>query len=121
MKEEVRKADTCSALYAHRINTNFWNNVDQGESFGFGKGQVTPFNLSTVDGETLYAWHVLPLNIYADHQQALQEASARGSGPVADYRKTLPFQLLSQDPNARVVISCEFLSHSIHVLDYKPD
>ncbi|GAB7358520.1 hypothetical protein MBLNU230_g2583t1 [Neophaeotheca triangularis] len=92
------------ALYAHKINTHFWDNVDQPETFGFGKGQVTPFNIQTPDGETLYAWHVLPLNVYAKNQEALQTFVQQNES-FESYTASLPFRLLSQDPNARVVLS----------------
>ena len=84
-----------SALYAHRLHSGFWHDLDRPESFGFAKIQITPFNITTPDGETLYAWHVLPLNVYAKHQQDL----SNGQGSTA-------LQLLQDNPDARVIVNC---------------
>ena len=94
------------ALYAHKINTLFLgDNLNDGEAFGFAKNQVTPFNIHTPDGETLYAWHVLPLDIYARHEDTLR-GERRPDGPVSDFTQTTAFRLLTQDPTARVVVNC---------------
>lgn len=101
-------ADIISALYAHKINTLFWHDIDNAEQFGFAKGQVTPFTIPTPDGESLYAWHILPLDSYLRNEKALIETAERPHGPVEDITKTLPFDLLSSTQNpARVVINCE--------------
>ena len=40
------------------------------------EGQVTPFNFSTSDGETLFCWHVLPLDVYLDNEiEVVQKAT----------------------------------------------
>jgi hypothetical protein len=97
-----------SALYAHKINTLFWHDIHDAEQFGFAKGQVTPFTIPTPDGETLYAWHVLPIDAYLRNEKALSE-TGRLQGPVEDFTTTLQFSLLSStSPPARVVINCEF-------------
>lgn len=103
-----------SALYAHKINTLFWQDVHDAEHFGFAKGQVTPFTIKTPDGQTLYAWHVLPLDAYIRNAESLS-ASERPQGPVEDFTKTLPFELLSSTSTpARVVVNCElFLDRTI--------
>lgn len=93
-----------SALYAHKFNTLFLQDVHDGEVFGFSKNQVTPFNLRTPDGETLYAWHVLPLDQYALHEKAIRNELRPQNGPVEDFTSTTAFQLLKSD-DARVVIS----------------
>lgn len=96
-----------SALYAHKINTLFWHDIDNAGQFGFAKGQVTPFTIPTPDGESLYAWHVLPIDAYLRNSKALSE-NKRPHGPVPDFTKTLPFEILSsRNPPARVVINCE--------------
>ena len=91
----------CSALYAHKIHSGFWHDVNKPESFGFAAHQVTPFNVSTPDDEVLYAWHVLPLATVAANRDALAAADP--------FDQTLPLQLLKSDPEARVVVNCEFL------------
>ncbi|GAB7326135.1 hypothetical protein MBLNU13_g10145t1 [Cladosporium sp. NU13] len=93
------------ALYAHKINTLFWQDVHDAEQFGFAKGQVTPFTIKTPDCQTLYAWHVLPVDTYIRNAESLS-AIERPQGPVEDFTKTLPFELLSSTSTpARVVIN----------------
>ena len=96
-----------SSLYAHKINTLFYHDINNAEQFGFNKGQVTPFTIRSPDGETLYAWHILPIDVYARHEKTLRNEK-RPHGPVEDFTKTTAFRLLTsnQDP-ARVVVSCE--------------
>ncbi|KAI5240491.1 alpha/beta-hydrolase [Aureobasidium subglaciale] len=86
------------ALYAHKIHSGFWHDVNKPESFGFAAHQVTPFNVSTPDNEVLYAWHILPLATVAANRDALA-----ASDPLD---QTLPLQLLKSDPKVRVVINC---------------
>ncbi|KAI7482782.1 alpha/beta-hydrolase [Hortaea werneckii] len=96
------------ALYAHKINTLFLgDNLSDPEQFGFSKNQVTPFGLPTPDGETLYAWHILPLDVYTRNEQSIQEEVRRRDGPVDDFTKTKPFNLLTtNDPQpAQVIIN----------------
>jgi abhydrolase domain-containing protein 12 len=89
-----------SALYAHKIHSGFWHDVNKPESFGFAAHQVTPFNVSTPDNEVLYAWHILPLATVASNRDALAAAD-----PLD---QTLPLQLLKSDPEARVIVNCKF-------------
>ena len=107
-----------SALYAHKINTLFWQDIHDAEPFGFAKGQVTPFTIPTPDGQTLYAWHVLPLDTYLRNEDALSSIE-RHQGPVDDFTKTLPFKLLSSTSSpARVVINCELKVASLTSSDF---
>ncbi|KAG9694534.1 alpha/beta-hydrolase, partial [Aureobasidium melanogenum] len=85
------------ALYAHKIHSGFWHDVNKPESFGFATHQVTPFNISTPDNEVLYAWHILPLATVAAHRDALAAADP--------FDKSLPLQLLKDDAEARVVVN----------------
>ncbi|KAH9892155.1 alpha/beta-hydrolase [Xylariomycetidae sp. FL2044] len=89
-------------LYAHRFNTLFWHNLDNPEYWGFARNQVTPFSLQTVDGETLYAWHILPLATYLRHESTLAVAPSFVS---QDVTTTEAFKILRDDPEARLVIS----------------
>jgi hypothetical protein len=96
-------SNTCqsnSALYAHKIHSGFWHDVNKPESFGFAAHQVTPFNVSTPDNEVLYAWHILPLATVAAHRDTLAAAD------LLD--QTLPLQLLKSDSEARVVVNCKY-------------
>lgn len=65
---------------------------------------MTPFSLTTVDEETIYAWHILPLPTYVRHEDKLQ---AQQPGFSDDITKTASFKLLKDDPEARLVIYCE--------------
>jgi abhydrolase domain-containing protein 12 len=69
--------------------------------------QVTPFSLETTDGETLYAWHVLPLPAYLKNEERLQ---AQPAGFAKDFSATESFRMLRDDPDARLVIVCKEFS-----------
>ncbi|KAI8958048.1 alpha/beta-hydrolase [Daldinia sp. FL1419] len=89
-------------LYCHRLNSLFWHDLNKPEYWGFARNQVTPFSLSTVDGESIYAWHILPLPTYLKHEDKLQ---SQPQGYSDDITKTATFKLLKDDPDARLVIS----------------
>ncbi|KAI5370226.1 Putative alpha/beta hydrolase-1 [Septoria linicola] len=95
------------ALYANKFNTLKWRDVHDGTPHGFASNQVTPFNLSTADGETLYAWHILPLDQYARHEKAIRAEQRPLDGPVPDFTQTTAFKVLrsNQPTPARVVVS----------------
>ncbi|KAI0882387.1 alpha/beta-hydrolase [Annulohypoxylon maeteangense] len=88
-------------LYAHRVNTLLWHNIDMPEYWGFARNQVTPFSLTTPDGEHLYAWHILPLPTYIKHENTLH---VQKPGFSKDITKTESFKLLRNDPEGRLVI-----------------
>ncbi|KAL8881497.1 MAG: hypothetical protein Q9198_001315 [Flavoplaca austrocitrina] len=71
------------------------------ESFGFLRNQVTPFSIRSSDGGALYAWHILPIELYRQHESALIEES---SGFVPNLDSRTAFKLLRDDPEARLVI-----------------
>ncbi|KAL8682929.1 MAG: hypothetical protein Q9186_001092 [Xanthomendoza sp. 1 TL-2023] len=71
------------------------------ESFGFLRNQVTPFSIKSADGGTLYAWHILPIGLYQQHESDLV---AEPSGFVSDINSRTAFKLLRTDPDARLVI-----------------
>ena len=104
-----------SALYAHKVNTLFWHDVDDATCFGFAKHQVTPFHLHS-SGETLYAWHVLPLDVYARNEVALRKED-RPEPVVEDITSRMAFKLL-QSPDARVVVSCTSLLRPINLASF---
>ncbi|KAJ9223323.1 hypothetical protein DTO027B5_8082 [Paecilomyces variotii] len=91
------------ALYAHMLNPTIWENVNDVENFGFLRTQVQPFNLTTPDGETIYAWHMLPIHLCREHEELLN--ANEPFGPAEDVTQTAAFKLLAEDPNARVVVS----------------
>ncbi|KAI9712155.1 MAG: hypothetical protein M1812_006993 [Candelaria pacifica] len=59
------------------------------------ENQVYPFNLSTPDGETLYAWHILPLGLYAENEAALIKQPEEPAQLASD---DLSFRLLTENP-----------------------
>jgi len=89
-------------MYVHKIHTAWLSDINQPEQFGFAKNQVTPFNITTPDHETIYAWHVLPIGLYARHESELLQ---QPSGHAEDVTRMKAFELLRQDPEARLVIN----------------
>ena len=89
------------AVYLHAIQMTWFKDLNVPETFGFLRNQVTPFSISTPDGELLYAWHIMPVELYRKHEQALV---AEPIGFVADIVSRLAFQLLRDDPEARLII-----------------
>jgi abhydrolase domain-containing protein 12 len=88
-------------LYAHRVHTLWWTDLDTPEHWGFASDQVTPFLLQTPDSETLYAWHILPLPLYLQNEAklAVQDTSSK-----KNFTTTESFRLLRDDPEARLVL-----------------
>jgi abhydrolase domain-containing protein 12 len=89
------------AVYLHRVTLTWFKDLNVPESFGFLHKQVTPFSVSTTDGETLYAWHILPLDLYRRNEGDL---IAEPSGFAHDITSRLAFRLLRDDPDAWLVI-----------------
>ncbi|KIW30952.1 uncharacterized protein PV07_02640 [Cladophialophora immunda] len=89
------------AIYLHRITLTWFQDVNVPEHWGFLRNQVTPFLLHTPDGETLHAWHVLPLETYRKNEKALREEP---TGLCHNIKERLSFKLLRDDPTARLVI-----------------
>ncbi|KXX78664.1 Monoacylglycerol lipase ABHD12 [Madurella mycetomatis] len=89
-------------LYAHKVHTLWWKDLDEPEQWGFAKNQVTPFSIKTADNQTLYAWHVLPLPLYAQHEATL---SSQPAGFSHDITTTHNFRLLRDDPTSKLIIS----------------
>ncbi|KAK5657436.1 hypothetical protein OQA88_3008 [Cercophora sp. LCS_1] len=75
-------------LYAHKIHTLWFHDINKPEKWGFAKNQVTPFSLKTCDDQTLYAWHVLPLPLYGRHEETL---ASQPTGFCPDFTKTASF------------------------------
>ena len=88
-------------VYLHKIQMTWFKDLDVPETFGFLRNQVTPFSLKTTDGERLYAWHILPVELYRKHELALV---AEPIGFVSDITTRLAFQLLHDDPEARLIL-----------------
>lgn len=89
------------AVYLHAIQMTWFKNLNVPETFGFLKNQATPFSINTSDGECLYAWHILPVELYRKHELPLV---AEPAGFVSDITSRLAFQLLRDDPDARLIL-----------------
>lgn len=60
-------------MYLHTIQMTWFKDLNMPETFGFLKNQVTPFSIKTTDGEQLYAWHILPIELYWKNELSLVE------------------------------------------------
>ncbi|KAL4900387.1 hypothetical protein BDW74DRAFT_188236 [Aspergillus multicolor] len=88
-------------VYLHALQMTWFKDLNVPETFGFLKNQVTPFAITTGADQQLYAWHVLPIELYRKHELAL---TAEPTGFVSDITSRLAFRLLRDDPEARLVI-----------------
>ena len=88
-------------VYLHRIQMTWFKDLNVPEVFGFLRNQATPFSIETSGGEALYAWHILPVELYRKHESAL---IAEPSGFVLDITSRLAFKLLRIDPDARLIL-----------------
>ena len=88
-------------VYLHKIQMTWFKNLDVPETFGFLRNQATPFFIKSSDGEALYAWHILPVELYRKHEHAL---IAEPSGFVSDITTRLAFKLLRDDPDALLIL-----------------
>ncbi|KAF8428178.1 Alpha/Beta hydrolase protein [Tirmania nivea] len=90
-----------NAIYMNKLQLTWNYDLTKPEHFGFAKNQVTPFYIPTPDGEKIFAWHVLPLGLYAEHRDILLD---HDSGLVEDITQNAAFRLLKNDPEARLLI-----------------
>jgi abhydrolase domain-containing protein 12 len=88
-------------VYLHTIQMTWFKDLNIPETFGFLRNQVTPFSIRTSDDEQLYAWHILPIELYRKNEQSLV---AEPIGFVSDITSRHAFQLLHDDPEARLII-----------------
>lgn len=88
-------------VYLHQIQMTWFKDLDVPEAFGFLRGQTTPFSIQSSTGEALYAWHILPIELYREHESALV---AEPVGFASDITSRFPFKLLRDDPSARLII-----------------
>lgn len=89
------------AVYMHKIQMTWFKDLNVPEIWGFLHNQATPFFIQTPDGQSLYAWHILPIELYLRHEQAL---IVEPSGVAPDFTPRLAFKLLREDPEARLVL-----------------
>ncbi|KAF2647054.1 abhydrolase domain-containing protein 12 [Lophiostoma macrostomum CBS 122681] len=88
-------------IYLHRVTLTWFSDVNIPEQWGFLRNQVTPFHLTTPDGETLHAWHILPLQTHHHNRDSLIREP---TGLSPDIKNSVSFNLLRKDPDARVVL-----------------
>jgi abhydrolase domain-containing protein 12 len=88
-------------VYLHKIQMTWFKDLDVPESFGFMHNQVTPFFLESSDGEKLYAWHILPVELYRKHEATLLQEPV---GIASDITSRHAFKLLRDDPDARLIL-----------------
>ena len=88
-------------VYLHKLQMTWFKNLDVPESFGFLRSQTTPFSIKSSTGGTLYAWHILPTELYRQHEPTLV---AEPSGFASDITSRFAFKLLRDDPDARLII-----------------
>lgn len=88
-------------VYLHKIQMTWFKDLNVPETFGFLRNQATPFAIKSSSGGTLYAWHVLPIELYRQHEAAL---IAEASGFVLDITSRFAFKLLRDDPGSRLIV-----------------
>ena len=86
-------------VYLHKIQMTWFKDLSVPESLGFLRGQVTLFTIATPAGSKLFAWHILPLELYRQHEKSLVAEST-----TQNITSGLNFELLREDPEARLVI-----------------
>ena len=90
-----------NAVYLHKLQMTSFKDLNVPESFGFLRGQTTPFSIRSPAGGQLFAWHILPIELYREHETSLIKEP---SGFDSDITSRLAFKLLRDDPDARLVI-----------------
>lgn len=88
-------------VYLHKIQMTWFKDLDIPETFGFLGNQATPFFIKSSDGGSLYSWHILPVELYRQHELALV---AEPSGFAMDITSRLAFELLRDDPDSRLIV-----------------
>ncbi|KAI1865514.1 uncharacterized protein JN550_008271 [Neoarthrinium moseri] len=88
-------------IYLNRVSLTWFQDVSIPEQWGFLHNQVSSFSLNTQDGETLQAWHILPLGLYQKHEHRLSEEQP---GQRKEITTSISFQLLHDDPEALLVL-----------------
>src|SRR2546421_10657395 len=94
-----------NALYMHNANPTLFQHLSNDQQFSFLPHQVQPFSITTPDKETIYAWHILPLHLYHEHQEALVGQNSFGLKPSQSVIDPVAFKPLSNDSNAHVVLN----------------
>ncbi|KAL8836053.1 MAG: hypothetical protein Q9170_003066 [Blastenia crenularia] len=88
-------------FYAHWIPIWVGQDLDKPEILGFLKNQVAQFYIQTPDDQSLYAWLIIPLRVYAKNENSSLEGKASNVIAIQD---TLAFEFLTECPESRVVL-----------------
>jgi abhydrolase domain-containing protein 12 len=88
-------------VYLHKIQMTWFKDLNTPEVFGFMHNQVTPFGIRSSSGDTVYAWHILPIELYRKNERSLL---AESSGYCPDITSRKAFKLLHDDPEAKLII-----------------
>ncbi|KAI4225439.1 MAG: hypothetical protein L6R36_003923 [Xanthoria steineri] len=97
----TRPSFQAHVVYLHKIQMTWFRDLNAPESFGFLRGQVTPFSIRSSDGGALYAWHILPVELYRQHESTLTHEA---SGFVQRVESRLAFKMLRDNPEARLIV-----------------
>ncbi|KAK9450340.1 Alpha/Beta hydrolase protein [Limtongia smithiae] len=91
-------------VFLHRVRLGSKETLYYPENVGFALNQVAPFWLDTPDGERLFGWHLLPLDVYESHKAELRSIEVSDgvidSGELAQNH----LKILKEDPDARLII-----------------
>jgi hypothetical protein len=82
------------------------------------EGQVQPFWLDTSDGERLFCWHVLPLDVYLENENELVQAVTTGE-VVDGLEGTVGAKLLKRDVDGRVVVNFHGVSLFFYIMFFR--
>ena len=85
----------------HKSQMAWFKDLDVPKTFGFLRSQTAPFFIKSSTGGMLYAWHILPIELYRQHESALV---AEPTGFALDFTSRFTFRLLRDDPDARLII-----------------
>lgn len=72
--------------------------------------QVTPFTLATPDGESIYAWHIVPLPLYLRNEARFINQTC---GLVKDPAESESLRLLKEDAEAKLVLYCKYIDQPL--------
>lgn len=89
------------ATYLHAFPITRSDRLAVPEAFGYLRGQVIPFWIPSSGGRSVFAWLILPIGLYREHEKIL---SRQPSGLVADITRTKVFTLLRDGSDARLVV-----------------
>ncbi|KAF2428101.1 alpha/beta-hydrolase [Tothia fuscella] len=88
-------------VYLHKVQMTWFKDLNTPEFFGFMHNQVTAFGVRSLSGEDVYAWHILPIELYRKNEASLLEEP---SGFCPDITARKAFALLHDDPEAILII-----------------